>query len=155
MRPYEQLTYRLDNELIGRYAREILELAEQYGRPHASSGLPVFMPAPFELAVTSDDLERLIDRPEEYLMAFSLKGAIHALHTAVDYSWVEHKQQFVITQPFDKLPEWAKPEHEVVIDPNWLPFQRAALAVIHAALDDMAERGLIRYVVREPGSLTA
>jgi hypothetical protein len=155
MRPYDQLTYHLDNELIGRYARDILELAEQYGRPHASSGLPVFMPAPFELAVTSDDLERLIDSPEAFLMASSLRGAVFALYGAVDYSWIEHKQQFVITPPFDELPEWAKPEHDVVIDPRWLPFQRAALVVVHAALDDLAERGMIRYVVREPGSLTA
>lgn len=152
MRPYDLLSDRLDHELVGPYAREILALAERHGRPQASTGMPEEIPASFELLPDKNDLA---DRPDDFMLAFMLEGAIRVLHTAVDFYWCPPKNLFVITRPFETVPEWATPEDEIVIDPGWLPFQREALEVVQRFMDEMVRRGLVRYVVREPVSLTA
>ncbi|MOA44933.1 hypothetical protein D3C78_1672770 [compost metagenome] len=89
------------------------------------------------------------------MLAFMLEGAVRVLHTAVDYYWCPYKNLFVITRPFETVPEWADHELEIVIDPGWLPFQREALKVVQRFMDEMVRRGLVRYVVRKPSSLTA
>jgi|LNAP01.1.fsa_nt_gb hypothetical protein len=152
MRPYDLLSDRLDHELVGPYAREILALAERHGRPQASDGWPEEIPASFELLLDKSDLS---DRPDDFMLAFMLEGAVRVLHTAVDQHWFPHKSLFVITRPFETVPEWVDPELEIVIDPNWLPFQREALEVVQRFMDEMVRRGLVRYVVRKPSSLTA
>ncbi|SDR90755.1 hypothetical protein [Pseudomonas oryzae] len=151
MRTYESLFGWADHDLIGHPAREILGLAERHGRPHASTGMPLEIPVPFELP----DLNKLVDRPDAYMSAVQLEEAIRVLYGAVDYHWFPHRQIFATTRPFEVLPAWATPEHGLVIDPNWLPFQREALEVVQRFVDELASRGLVRYVAREVGSLKA
>lgn len=151
MRTYDVLTEWLNSDLTGPYARAILALAERHGRPQTSTGMPEEIPAYFELP-NQDELENRLD---EFWVAFQVEGAVRVLHGAVDYHWFPHKSLFVVSRPFEAVPEWADPETEFVIDPGWLPFQREALEVVQRFMDEMARRGLVRYVVREPGSLTA
>lgn len=151
MRTYDSLHGWIDHDLIGHPAREILALAERHGRPQTPTGMGEDVPAPFELP----DKNELMDRPDEFIAVDRLEGAIRVLHGAVDYHWFPHKRQFFVTKPFEAVPQWADPGHEIVIDPNWLPFQREALKVVQRFLDEMASRGLVRYVACEPGSLTA
>lgn len=131
MRTYESLLSWTDHDLIGHPAREILALAERHGRPHASTGMPLEVPVP------------------------RLEAALCALYAAVDYHWLPRRRIFTTTRPFEVLPGWATPEHGLVIDPNWLPFQCEALEVVQQFVDELASRGLVRYVAREAGGLTA
>lgn len=115
MRTFESLSGWIDHDLIGHPVREILALAERHGRPHASSGMPFEVPVLFELP----DLNRLADRPAEYVAACELEAVIRVLHCAIDYHWIPHRKIFVAIKPFDAAPEWATSERGVVIDPNW------------------------------------
>lgn len=151
MRTYEALFGWTDHDLIGHPAREILALAERHGRPHASTGMPLEVPVPFELP----DSNKLIDRPDAYMAVDRLEAALCALYASVDYHWLPRRRIFTTTRPFEVLPGWATPEHGLVIDPDWLPFQREALEVVQRFMDELASRGLVRYVPREAGSLNA
>lgn len=70
VRPYESLFGWTDHDLIGHPAREIITLAERHGSPHASSGMPVEVPAPFELP----GLGKLADRPDAFIAAEQLEA---------------------------------------------------------------------------------
>ena len=113
--------------------------------------MPLEVPVSFELP----DLNKLLDRPDAYMAVDRLEAALCALYAAVDYHWLPRRRIFTTTRPFEVLPRWATPEHGLVIDPNWLPFQREALEVVQQFVDELASRGLVRYVAREAGSLTA
>lgn len=146
MRTYEAVLH----ELIGQPAREILDLAERYGRPNSFCGLPLEVPVPFELP----DLRKLVHQPDVFIAVERLEGVIGVLYGAVDYHWIRHKKIFVMTRPFEPMPVWATPEGRLEPDPNWQRFQHEALQVVQRFVDELANRGLVRYVAREPGSLT-
>ncbi|WP_455233334.1 hypothetical protein [Geopseudomonas aromaticivorans] len=142
MRTYDMLTEWLDSELTGPYAREILALAERHGRPQTSSGMPEEMPAYIELP----NQDALVDSPDEFWVAVQVESAVRVLHGAIDYHWFPHKNLFIVTRPFVVAPEWATPEHGIVIDPDWLPFQREALKVVQRFMDEMVRSGRILHV---------
>ncbi len=149
MRPYDLLSDWLNHDLAGPYAREVLALAGRYGRPQVPTGMGEDVPAPFELP----DSKGLVDTPDAFMTAVRLESVVRVLHCAVDYHGFPNKRIFFVMKPFAKVPSWY--DGEVVIDANWLPFQREALEVVQRFMDELASRGLIRYAVCEPGSLTA